>query len=184
MSKSLVVQAEEAHRLYTTLGRLATTDKLNELALAEVLYTLKKNNNFKKAVGEGVDSWTQFLALPEINISWKRANFLMQVYDILVVKHGYSEERISRVPTRALVLIIPLARKIDDKDVIDSLLDNAEHLSQQDFKLFLFELKNPDTIKTYEYQIIQKCIETGTIRKVKGVRHEEIKEAFGLPDSI
>lgn len=150
--------------------------KINFVQIGALLYFLKQDDNFKLAVGS-IDTWEEYLRQPEISLSSGEASRLEQIYSVFCEKFGYSVDRIAAVPIKNLHYLLPIAKESKD---IEDLLNDAEHLSQKDFRERVFEAKNTDDTRTYEYILMQKTIETGNLKKVHGIDSQKLKETFNL----
>ena len=173
--KSLIAKGKEAFMYHEKLTHLIKLSKLNFLSLGAHLLMLKKDNFFKKAVGAGIDTWEDYLAQPEINISPGEASRLMQIYDYFVVQLKYPAEDVSNIPIKNLHYLLPIIKKESDERVRE-LFDDAKVLSQKDFKIRVAEYKVPENKFTYDFLVMKKCNETGLLSKVHGIPGEEIKK--------
>lgn len=166
------MQAHEAHRqLVDAIG----LSKRNYLQAAKLLSQLK--SEYKLAVGEGIDTWQEYVSQPEIGLSVGEANRLAQIYDTFITKLGYDEDFISHIPQKNLHYLLPLAKKNED---ITSLVEDAAHLSQKDFRERVYEYKNDTDERTYSYLLMRKCDQTGSLSKVHGIESDRLKEDYGL----
>jgi hypothetical protein len=173
---SLLTEATQARELHLEVETLVRSQARSDMRLAEKLFFLKKHNLYKKAIGEGINTWVDYLKQPEVNISLHKANKLIKIYqhfDML----GYKMEEIESVPLHALAHVAE--KGAVDVQQIDELLEDAKVLSQTDFKE-----KYHDTVesgaRTYTYLIMKKCVETGSLEKVHNISSEKIVEAFNL----
>lgn len=156
--------------------------KKSFIYMGMTLYYLKKENNFKLSTG-GVDTWEEYLAQPELSLNSGEANCLMQIYETFCIKIGKTPDEISEVPIKNLHYLLPKAKKEEDVEKIEELIEDAKVLSQHDFKERLHESYSPqnDTL-TYEYFVMKKCVETNKMNKVSNIDSGMIKEAFNLDD--
>lgn len=144
--------------------------------MGALLYFLRKDDNFKSSVGS-IETWDEYLRQPEISLSQGESNRLEQIFEVFCLKFGYEVERIASVPVKNLHYLLPIAKTADS---IDDLLNDAEHLSQKDFRERVFEAKNTNDTRTYEYILMQKTIETGNLKRVHSIDSQKIKETFNL----
>ena len=125
-----------------------------------------------------------YLAQPEVGLTKGEANRLVQIYEEFVVKFHYDEVYIANIPLKNLHYLLPIAKATKDESKITSLLNEAKHLSQKDFKERVYDIKTEDKgERTYEYLIMKKCKETGGMVKVHNIPSEEIKYRFNLGDN-
>lgn len=148
--------------------------------MGKLLRELKDGDKYKEAVGAGIDTWNDYLAQPEIGLSIGEANRLVQIYGEFVVRLGFDEEYVATIPLKSIHYLLPIVKSMDGEDDVDGLLEDARNLSQKDFKERLFEIKHEDKERTYEYLVMEKCIETGNMTKVHDVNSDLIKETFNL----
>ncbi len=145
--------------------------------MGKLLYELKQSSKFKLAIGKGIDTWDDYIAQPEIQLSKGEAERLSQIYEYFVIQYGISEEELSEVPIKSLHYLLPIAKKNEDKDDMKEMVLSASTLSQKDFKERIGELKYGDD-RTYEYLVMKRCIQTGTLTKVHDISSQDIKNSF------
>jgi hypothetical protein len=152
--------------------------KESAVMIGKLLYHLKKEDAFKKCVGQGADKWEDYLRDPEIGLSKSEATRLMQIYEVFVLQLGYEEEEIADIPTKSLFYLLPLAKKEDIKELVEQ----AKVLSQHDFREAVYDKRVAEgvTTRTYEYMVMKKTKETGTMQKVHELGSDIIKETFNL----
>lgn len=152
--------------------------------MGKVLYHLKKGDKFKKAVGMGADKWEDYLRQPEIALATGEASRLMQVYEQFILRLGYDEDTVSAVPVKNMHYLLPLVKKIKTKEEADELVADATILSQKDFKERIYDAKALEmgeaATRTFEYLIMRKTLETGTMDKVMDIDSDTIKRTFNL----
>lgn len=166
------MKAHEAHQqLVDAIG----LSKKNYLQTAKLLSQLK--NEYQLAVGEGIDTWQDYVTQPEIGMTVGEANRLIQIYDVFIEKMGYPEEYIASIPLKNLHYLLPLAKKGEDTG---QLMEDASVLSQKDFRERVYEFKNDTDERTYSYMIMRKCDQTGSLNKIHGIESDKIKEDYGL----
>jgi len=166
-----------AYEYHQALIKLVLAAKQNFVLMGEILYNLKRDDNFKRAVGKGIDTWVDYVKQPEIGLSKGEANRLVQIYEHFVKRLGFSPEIISEVPVKNLHYLLPIVKKMDNEDDVGALLADATMLSQRDFKERVFDIKH-DENRTYEYIIFKKCVETGTLTRIYDISSEQIVKKF------
>lgn len=164
---------------HSELERAARLSKQSFVMMGEVLSALKHNDTFREAVGEGYDTWQAYLAQPEIGLSVSEANRLIQIYETFVLKFRLDPERLANVPLKNLHYLLPIVKDMDDESEVDALVNDAASLSQRDFRERIQDLKSDSGLRTYEFVLMKKCIETGSMRKVHGVSSADIEQALG-----
>jgi len=171
------------HKLHEALKYVVHLSKRSFVITGRILYELKADNKFKEAVGAGADTWEDYLRQPEIGLSVSEASRLMQIYEEFILRLGYDEDTISSVPIKNMHYLLPLAKKMEDREAVDELVADATLLAQKDFKARIFDVKSKElgiTEKTFEYLIMRKTLETGAMEKVHDISSDMIKRAFNL----
>lgn len=176
-SKSKLFQATQAHELHTEIEHIVKTQFRSDIKLGEKLYVLKRDNLYKKAIGDGISTWEDYLRQPEVNITNHRASKLIRLYEHFVLRIGYKPGDLDGIPTYALDYIA--TRNLRDVVQIDTLLGDARYLSAKDFREKYHD-EVEQTERTYRYMIMKKCVETGTMEKVHHIPSEEIISKFNL----
>jgi hypothetical protein len=163
----------DAPELYESLVLEVQSETHNKINMGGLLYTLKENDEWRKAIGDGVDTWDDFLKQPEIGISRLEADRLMKVYKKFFVDNAYDKDSLSSISLKNLI------RLSEIRDVTDEIIDQARTLTDKDFKEVLAE---NDDIKerTYTYMVMRKCKETGNMTKVHDITSDEIKDKFNI----
>lgn len=179
--KNTPVKSKDAHADYKKLLEVLHLGRMAGALLGQQLYRLKGNNAFKDAIGEGVDTWEEFLKMPEINLETREANRAMEIYEEFVIKRGYSTEMLAEAGTKTLHYLLPMVKKdeLTDKQ-IGGLLKAGAALPQKSFREKLHEVKHPETPLTYEFVLMRRCIETNNLQKVHEIDHEQIMQVFKL----
>lgn len=164
-----------AHQNLLTLLR---NSRKNFIFQGKILYLLRVNGAYKNSFG--ADTWDDYLKSPEIGMSRREADLLIKIYETFVLKFGYSEEYLSEIPRTAINLILPFISKYP-KEKIEEMLLAAQTLSIKDFKERFYDIRSDNKgERTYEYIIMKRCIETGTMEKIHDIESDKIKEFFNL----
>jgi len=174
---AVVISPYEYH---TALVELIKKSKQNFVVMGEILYHLKLDDNFQQAVGEGIDTWVDYVKQPEIGLSKGEANRLVQIYEHFVHRLGFKTEDIAQIPVKNLHYLLPVVKDKQDKGEVKELLNEALHLSQSDFKERIYDIKNDTEERTYTYIIMKKSDQTGALTRVYDIENEDIKKAFNL----
>lgn len=174
---SRITQSIQGHELHMEVEALVKSQFRSDIRLGEKLYALKKQNLYKKAIGEGISTWEDYIRQPEVNLTAYRAAKLIRLYEHFILRIGYKPGDLDGVPTYALDYIA--SRNLQDVVLIDTLLDDAKVLSVKDFKERYHD-EVQQTERTYKYMIMRKCVETGNLDKVHDISSEAIQEAFKL----
>jgi len=176
--ESTLQKAEDAHQLFRALSETLKIGRMTGIVTGQMLWKLKANNAFKKAIGAGVDTWNDFLKLPEISLEVREANRSMELYETFVVKYGYAVEDLAEAKTKSLHYLLPHAKAgVIQEERIRELVEDAKHLTQNQFKENLFDAKSGRN-RTYQFVLMRKCEETGALQKVPTVTNDMIVEAF------
>ena len=137
------------------------------LGIAEILKQIKDGDLFKSEIGYGVDTWHQFLAMPEIGMTVNEANFLIRIYNLSLDFPSLVE-----VPRRMWKLL-------DGQDINEELIESAKTLSYQDLKERLYDVTvNDNGERTYTYVVMKRCNETGNLSRVPIIESDEVVERF------
>ncbi len=169
--------------LHEYLLKIIHVAKSSVVLMGKTLYYLKSEDKFKEAVGRGADTWADYLRQPEIGLSTQEANRCIQIYELLVLKLGYEERTISEIPAKNLHYLLPLVKKMNSKDEADELVADATLLSQKDFRERVVEKKIDELglRREYEYILIRKVVQTGTMEKLHDITSEILMQTFDLP---
>ncbi len=119
-------------------------------------------SEWPELVGEGLTSWSDFLAQPEIGLSVREANSLINLSKYI---------RATGVPARDLNLSnvkFALSKGIP----ADSMVADMCSLSLKDFKERAHDVvvaKQDNAPRTYTYLVMKRCNETGNLSRVYDV---------------
>lgn len=124
---------------------------------------------YKEMIGEGINTFPDFLAQPEVGLSATDAKHL-----ILLV------EWLDATGLRLEELNLATARFCASKGILDpELFEDMKTLSVKDFKERHYEVKKGlelgEDERTYTYLVMKKCNETGNLSRVY-VEEELIKD--------
>lgn len=177
-------EVESAYELHKILCDVVHMSKRGIVATGRILYELKKDNNFQKAIGSGIDSWADYLRQPEIGLSIPEAARMIQIYETFILKLDYDEDTISAIPIKNMHYLLPLVKKMDSREEADELIADATLLSQKDFKEKLYDVKSAElgeaATRTFEYFVMRKTVETNTLDRVMDLSSDVIKSQFNL----
>lgn len=104
------------------------------LDLGYILAQIKNNALYKQMGVGGFDSWRQFLANPEINITPSTADVYIKVYEYYIEKLKLPREEVLEIPLVRLNMMKSKLESLDDEGKAD-LLSKARTLSYEDFKI-------------------------------------------------
>jgi len=172
--------AENAQQTHAELLEAIAMTKKSFVLMGQLLYKLRRNESYKTVVGEGADTWADYLSQPEIGLTKGEAGRLMSIYEVFCLNFGYSPEEIGDVPVKNMHYLLPVAKNMEDREEVDGLLNDARQLKQSDFKERVYDFKTEETgERTYSFVVMRKCNETNNLQKVHGISNEDIKDAFG-----
>ena len=174
---SLQTDVTQALELHHEIEELVRHQTVSDIYLAEKLYEIKETGLYKKAIGEGINTWVDYLRQPEVNITPHRANKLVRIYEHFCVGMGYERDQLEGVPLYALAFITN--KSFNDVEAVDLLIEDSKVLSEKDFKEKYHD-EVEDGIRTYTYLIMKKCVETGSMEKVHNIPSDQIISAFNL----
>lgn len=170
-----VETGSKAHILHQQLVARRTTAKNDDWALAGMLYTLRRYDLWRFAVG-GYESWEDYLKQPEINISRAKADKLVRIYEYFLVTGTWTIEELKDIPWYALDYVSKKGPNV--KNPLE-LLEASKHLTQKDFKEHYFDVEDGGD-RTYTFVLMRKCDQTGNLEKVHEIDSNTIKQALNL----
>jgi len=134
-------------------------------------YLLKLAQEEKLAQAMGYDTWAQYLATPEISISVSTASRLVNIWDILVLKHKFKTEGLTAIDMSKLFEILPVVRQLKSKNEVSDWLDKARELGMRDLRTekISFQTGNDSATCKHDYEEIvyyrcRKCGDTCSIK--------------------
>lgn len=174
MTQTEITTIDHAVELHQKLIQAINGSKFSFLLIGKLLYELQQDDLYTSAIGNGADDWDDYIAMPEIALSRGEASRLSQIYEHFIERMGYDENRLAQIPIKNLHYLLPIAKNIFSRDELDPLVDDAENLSQKDFRLKLYENKHETDERTYTYLVMKRCNETNSISRVYGITSEDI----------
>lgn len=126
--------------------------------------------SYATMVGEGINTWASFLEQPEIGLTVREANSLIQLYEWV----GDGD-----VPLADLNLTT--AKFCALKGIpMEGMEEDMKVLSLKDFKDRHYDVvsKEDNAPRTYTYMVMKRCNETGNLTKVYGEGVEELEETI------
>lgn len=161
--------------LHRQLLNLASGTKKNYVRMGAVLYGLRANEEYKNGIGE--TTWADYVSQPEIGLSVSEASRLIQIYETFCLKFGYDEDKVAAVTLKNLHRLLPLAKEMKSAEDVEGLLADATALTVRDFTERIYDIKSGDIDdRTFKYVLMERCDQTGTLRKVHQIPHETIAE--------
>jgi hypothetical protein len=132
--------------------------------------------NYKELVGEGIDTWADFVQQSEIGLTVREANSLIKLANWMeVVELPLDHLNLSTARFCSL-------RGITD----ESLIEDMMVLSLKDFKEAHADLLDETGVKKrtgeFEYLVFKRDKDTNSLSKVHGVSSEIIKEKLEIED--
>lgn len=178
----------DSFAIHQKLVETISFSKQSFVAMGKLLSELKRGDKYREAIGEGINTWVDYIAQPEIGLSKGDADRLIQIYEVFVEHFCFAEEYVASVPVKNLHYLLPIAKRgltrpgTEGSTEMEELLEDAKVLSQKDFKERIFDVRqeDEDVERTYEFLIMKKCIETGNMSKVHDITSDNIKEYYGL----
>lgn len=172
-------KAEGAPQLYQQLVATIRLRQLTGISLGKTLWQLKANNAFKNAIGAGIETWNDFLKLPEISLEVREANRAMDLYETFVVKYEFPIDELAEAKIKSLHYLLPLVKEgLLTEARIHELVEDAKHLTQNQFRENIFDAKETGASRTYQFVLMRKCNETGTMQRVPDIDNTQIIVAF------
>lgn len=179
-------EIHDIHEIHNKFVSVVIKNKINFLEQGEMLSKLRKNSGYRDAIGSGIDSWHEYLAQPEIGMSPTQANKLLNIYELFIEKLNYEKSEIIKIPIKTLNYIIKRKEEFEtfSKEKQDEIISQAQVLSFKDFKEAYFDKKNEDSkegkkeVRTYEYLVMRKCQQTGSMTKIHDIHSYAIQDVF------
>lgn len=166
----------EPHELHKKLVSTVHKNKINFIEQGRILSQLRKYSTYREAIGDGVDSWHEYLSQPEIGMSPTQANKLLNIYELFIEKLKYEEEEIIKIPIKTINYITKRKEEFEEfsKEDKDEIINQAQFLSYKDFKEAFFDKKSEESkeVRTYTYILMKKCDQTSIMKKVHDVDQE------------
>lgn len=150
---------------FNQLSELLRDYKAVLVSLGHVLKEAK--GSYREMVGEGINTWADFLSQPEIGLSVREATSLIQLAEY---------ESSTGVPIPDLNLAT--AKLGASKGILDpALIEDMKVLNLKDFKERHYDVVSgvDNAPRTYTYLVMKRCNETGNLTKVYGEKVVEIE---------
>jgi hypothetical protein len=146
------------------------TDKVVDYKyhLVHLGYWLDEAKKHREEWMGGDMSWVDFLAQPEVGMTVREANSLIKL-----------TEWIEEMDVNVAHLNLSIAKFAATKDIKDmELLEDMKVLSLKDFKERHHEEKTDNAPQTYEYMVMKRSKETGTLSRVYAEGTDTLIEEF------
>lgn len=130
--------------------------------LGGMLREAQENSIWMSEIGEGINTWYEFLAQPEIGLPVSEANFLVKLAGMAEL---IGANDITKVPVPTLKYMVKHGGDIHD----------AQLLTTKDFKRKYFEDRHSGASPSFKY-VVMKINEDGTMDKVYGEELEVAKK--------
>lgn len=124
----------------------------------------RAKEDYQDIVGEGINSWHDFLAQPEVGLTVREANSLIKLVEWLDDTNTNIDE-----------LNLSTAKFAANKGIVDD-IDDMKVLSLKDWKDRHHEEKTNNAPQTYTYMVMKRSNETGSLSRVYGV--EDLEETI------
>ena len=156
------------------LVALLQSVRIANVKVGHLLMQIREGEKYKEEIGQGVDSWYDYLSQPEVGMSVTEANSLIRLHKFCATNF-ISEHLIARIPTPSMRHLVKNAAPFPMEEILEA----GATLSPRDFKDRYYDISTEDTgVRTYTYMVMKKANETGTMEKIHGVESEEIISAF------
>lgn len=146
--------------------------RLNRIVTHELgkqLKKIKENESWVYEIGNGIDTWHEYLSQPEIGMTVREANDLIKMADY-ARKTNTNPQEFSTKNYKMLV---------KEHESNEEIIESAKVLSNRDFKERYYDHKTADKGKrTYTYMVMKRCNETNNMSKVHGVESDEVLKKF------
>lgn len=174
MTRSLQ-KSEAAFKDYEILMNTIMVHRGSAILIGKGLYYMHDSETYKFV---GSDTWHDFLKTLGISVS--EANRSMDLYETFCLKMGYPVEELAEAKTKSLHYLLPVAKSgTIPEPRIRELVEDAKHLTQNQFRENIFDAKPGEGLRTYKFVLMRKCNETGTLQRMQEITHETIIKAMG-----
>jgi len=149
----------EAHENYTRIIQAKKIVGLGAMSMGRELLECHDNKHWQELE---YNSFPEFLASPEINISKGWASKLINTYRVWKVELEVAEERLAEIDVEALYLTTKVVNQANK----EQWLENAKSLSRSDLKAELVDDKAGETHDCWEdtvYELLTKCAVCGKV---------------------
>lgn len=153
---------------HETLVNLLHLNLARTLEIASFLKEIRDGELYTKEIGQGIDTWHDYLSQPEIGMTVHEANTLINLMDYMV-RNGIDPD--CGIPTKTLKFLAK--NNIDNPEIIYA----ASQLTHKDFKELHYD-KGSTKPRTYTYMLMKRCNETGNLTKVHGIESSELEDNF------
>lgn len=175
MNRSLPTK-EDAHKDYENLMNTIMVHRGSAILIGRGLYHMHASETYR--IATGIDTWHDFLK--EIGLSVSEANRSMDLYETFCLQYGYDVTELAEAKTKSLHYLLPVAKSgTIPENRIRELVEDAKHLTQNQFRENIFDAKPDKGLRTYQFVLMRKCNETGTLQRMQGITHETIINAMG-----
>lgn len=170
--------SDNAFQTHAKLSELCKTSTKLGIRTGEYLYKIRRFDLWRDSTG-GIDTWEDYLKQPEINISTSKANQLIRIWEYFgITDKGWDTHDVP------LYVLDVISKRKPKSGLVEEMLNAGRELSRADFRERFHDLTNgtpdKDAARTYSYLIMQKCNETGNLKKVHDIPSDVIKEKFNL----
>ncbi len=153
------------------LVSLLKSVRIADVHVGHLLSQIKEGERYKEEIGEGINTWHDYLSQPEIGLSVAEANALIKLYQFCTT-HDITDQTIARIPTPSMRHLVKNATSLPTEEILEA----GATLSYRDFKDRFYDHVTSDTGKrSYSYMVMKRCLETGTLSKVYD---EELEDAI------
>ncbi len=153
------------------LIELLKSVRIADVHVGHLLSEIKEGEIYKEEIGEGINTWYDYLNQPDIGMSVVEANALIRLYQFCT-SNNISREYIVRIPTPTMKHLVKNTATLPTEEILEA----GATLSTSDFKeRFYDHATDYKGGRTYTYMVMKKCVETGTLSKVYD---DELKEAI------
>lgn len=122
----------KSFRLYKKLVENTQSANSQKIAIGDCLLQLRESGGYQEIAGEG-ESWTTFLAMPEVKIPYSTAARYMKIAEVYIRKVGLKYEDLLGLDTWSLYYV---ANKVDKNNVHDW-LGKVKELSRSDIQVLI-----------------------------------------------
>jgi len=132
---------KRAFDLYTKTISLVSSQKEIMIDLIEVLKEIKEKKLYRYLGEGGFDTWSQFLAAPEIDLAKPTVDAYIDIYEYYIGTLKIKREELFKISLNRLNILKGKIKKIESKSEQLELIEQAKNLSYSDFYTVMREKK-------------------------------------------
>ena len=122
-------QAEVAHNYYQQLQDLIRQQGMLFLDIGRLLKILRDERLYGDL---GYDTWSSFIASGEIGVKHSTVYAYIGIYEMFVLRYKFKYDDLAGIPWDKLWLALPAVRKLDTREDVVEVVEQARSLPRTD----------------------------------------------------